>query len=179
MSPCPSVINCVSCVQRREDPRNSCCFMKMGHFFVFLMDVALYNWSKRNTELNKFAHCNPDKTALMERPVYVTESHSMSERRKITRGDFQSSGIFCFMTTKRNSWTFAWLSGAVLWSVGGCVCVCIKKLFWTGTALTGLQSNIHGCWSTRLGFNYSSVNMWKLMLGAEFCLSEQCDMRRK
>lgn len=83
---------------------------------------------------------------------------------EISRGDFQSSGIFCFMTTKSNSWTFVWISGAVLWSVGGCVC--IKILFWTGTELTGLQCNIHGCWSTCLGFNY--CEKWSSKLSFAF-----------
>lgn len=38
---------------------------------------------------------------------------------EIMQGDIQSSGIFCFATTKRISITFAWISGAVL---GDCVC---------------------------------------------------------
>lgn len=91
---------------------------------------------------------------------------------EINQCDFQSSGIFCFMTTKRNSWTFAWTSGAVLFVCGW---LCVHK----NKELAGLQRNIHGCWSTRLGFNYTSVNMWKLMFEADFCLLERCKVNKR
>lgn len=48
----------------------------------------------------------------------ATES-SIEDAAEIMQGDIQSSGIFCFATTKRISITFAWISGAVL---GDCVC---------------------------------------------------------
>lgn len=49
---------------------------------------------------------------------------------EIMQGDIQSSGIFCFATTKRISITFAWISGAVLGDcVCGWLCVYVKILF--------------------------------------------------
>lgn len=48
----------------------------------------------------------------------ATES-SIEDAAEIMQGDIQSSGIFCFATTKIISITFAWISGAVL---GDCVC---------------------------------------------------------
>lgn len=75
---------------------------------------------------------NKPKTALMEQQVYMNETHLLCERRRNTEGDaaeimqadFQSSGLFCFVTTKRIYLNF--------WG-GFCICellcVYIKILF--------------------------------------------------
>lgn len=55
-----------------------------------------------------YGHNRP-KTALMEQQVYMNETHLLCERRRnteedaaeIMQADFQSSGLFCFVTTKR------------------------------------------------------------------------------
>lgn len=56
-------------------------------------------------------------------PNIIPRGKEEEDAAEIMQGDVQSSGIFCFVTTKRISITLPWISGAVL---GDCVCgVCV------------------------------------------------------
>lgn len=84
------------------------------------------------------------------------------------QGDIQSSGIFCFGTTKRISSFFACISGAALDDcVCGWFCVCKNAFFgW------GLSSRVFIVISTALesevSFNYFFVNIRKLVFKTDF-----------
>lgn len=117
--------------------------------------------------------------SLTERGICCVKEEATQNSTKdaveIMQGDFQSSGIFCFATTKRISITFAWISGAVLGDCvrGWFVCVYIKILFGQGQSSQGFVV-ISAALESQVGFNYFHVNIRKLVFRTDFCLLGTC-----